>query len=373
MRGRFASGRARSGLCDPLSDSAVRMMEPGGVPLEAGTTGRSDGVRVALDAMGGDRGAEINVEGAVLAARELGASVILVGIEEELRNHLRQHAVQGLHLTLRHAPEVVNMEESPSTAVRRKKQSSIRIGMDLVKRGEAEAFVSAGNTGAVMATAMLTLGMLPGVERPAIAVVVPTLTGRAVLLDAGANVDCKPRHLTQFAIMGNVYARDVLGLARPRVGLLSIGEEESKGNELTKEVFKELEDEASLNFIGNVEGRDVFNGNSDVIVCDGFTGNVALKISESVLDAMFTLLREELGRDLRGKAGSLLLLPAFKRFKRRVDPTELGGAPLLGVNGVCVISHGRSTGNAIKNAIRAARECVANKVISHIREGIALS
>ncbi len=333
----------------------------------------TDVVRVALDAMGGDRAPEVNVEGAVLAAREFSATVVLVGIEEEVRRHLRQHDIQGLRLTVRHAPEVVEMDESPSAAVRRKRQSSIRIGLDLVKRGEADAFVSAGNTGAVMATALVVLGPLPGVERPAIAVVVPTLTGRAVLLDVGANVDCKARHLVQFAIMGNVYARDFLGLPHPRVGLLSIGEEESKGNELTREVFKELEDEASLNFIGNVEGRDVFSGNSDVVVCDGFTGNVALKISESVLDTMFHLLREELGKDLRGKAGSLLLLPAFKRFKRRVDPSEYGGAPLLGVNGVCVISHGRSTGKAIKNAVRAAGECVANKVILHIREGIALA
>ncbi len=323
--------------------------------------------------MGGDRGPEVTVEGAVQAAREFGATVVLVGIEEDVRRQLQRHDSQGLPLTVRHAPEVVGMGESPSTAVRRKRQSSIRIGLDLVKRGEADAFVSAGNTGAVMATALVVLGPLPGVERPAIALVVPTLTGRAVLLDVGANVDCKARHLVQFAIMGNVYARDFLGLPRPRVGLLSIGEEESKGNELTREVFKELEDEASLNFIGNVEGRDVFSGNSDVIVCDGFTGNVALKISESVLDTMFHLLREELGKDLRGKAGSLLLLPAFKRFKRRVDPSEYGGAPLLGVNGVCVISHGRSTGKAIKNAVRAAGECVANKVIAHIREGVALA
>ena len=340
-----------------------------------GATGstRPGVVRVALDAMGGDRGPEVNVEGAVTAAREFGTAVILVGVEEELQRHLRQHETHGLPLIVRHAPEVVEMGESPLIALRRKKHSSIRIGLDLVKRGEADAFVSAGNTGAVMATAVVVLGPLPGVERPAIAVVVPTLTGHAVLLDAGANVDSKARHLVQFAIMGNVYARDFLGLPRPRVGLLSIGEEESKGNELTREVFKELEDEASLNFIGNVEGRDVFNGTTDVIVCDGFTGNVALKISESVLDAMFTLLREELGKDLRGKAGSLLLLPAFKRFERRVDPSEYGGAPLLGVNGVCVISHGRSTGRAITNAVRAAAECVANTVITHIREGIALS
>ncbi len=339
----------------------------------ANGTGERRPVRVALDAMGGDRGPDVNVEGAVAAGREFGAAVILVGVEEELARRLRQHDTQGLSLTVRHAPEVVEMGESPSVAVRRKKQSSIRIGLDLVKRGEADAFVSAGNTGAVMATALVVLGPLPGVERPAIAVVVPTLKGHAVLLDAGANVDCKPRHLTQFAIMGNVYARDFLGLPRPRLGLLSIGEEESKGNELTREAFKELEDEPSLNFIGNVEGRDVFSGNADVIVCDGFTGNVALKISESVLDAMFTLLREELSRDLRGKAGSFLLLPAFQRFKRRVDPWEYGGAPLLGVSGVCIISHGRSTAKAIKNAIRAAGECVSNQLIAHIREGIALS
>lgn len=333
---------------------------------------RTGSVRVALDAMGGDSGPEVNVEGAVAAAREFGASVVLVGLEEEVRRQLSRHQLAGLSLTVCHAPEAVEMGESPLTALRRKKQSSIRVGLELIKRGEAEAFVSAGNTGAVMATALVVLGPLPGVERPAIAVVVPTLTGQAVLLDAGANVDCKARHLVQFAIMGNVYARDVLGVPRPRVGLLSIGEEEIKGNELTREAFKELTDEASLNFIGNVEGRDVFNGSSDVIVCDGFTGNVALKISEGLAETMLHLLREELRHDLRSRAGSLLLAPAFRRFKRRIDSSEFGGAPLLGVNDVCLISHGRSTAKAIKNAIRAAGECVANKVIPHIREGIAL-
>ncbi|HSD52025.1 MAG TPA: phosphate acyltransferase PlsX [Candidatus Methylomirabilis sp.] len=332
----------------------------------------SEAVRVALDAMGGDRGPEVNVEGAVAAAREFGTAVTLVGKQEVLRQHLRQHDARDLPLTIRDAPEAVEMGESPLAALRRKKHSSIRIGIDLVKRGEADAFVSAGNTGAVMATALVVLGSLPGVERPAIAVGLPTLTGYAILLDAGANAECKARHLVQFAIMGNVYARDILGLPRPRVGLLSIGEEESKGNELTREAFKELEEEPSLNFLGNVEGRDVFSGNFDVIVCDGFTGNVALKISESVLDTLLHLLREEFGQDLRGKAGSLLLVPAFRRFKKRVDPAEFGGAPLLGVDGVCLISHGRSTGKAIKNALRAAGECAANKVVQHIREGIAV-
>ncbi len=332
----------------------------------------TDTIRIALDAMGGDSGPQVNVEGAVAAAREFGSSVILIGAETELQHHLSRQDVQGLSLTIRHAPEAVEMGESPLVALRRKKQSSIRIGLDLVKRGEAQAFVSAGNTGAVMTTALVVLGALPGVERPAIAAVVPTLTGQAVLLDVGANVDCKARHLVQFAIMGNVYARDVLGLARPRVGLLSIGEEESKGNELTREVFKELGDESSLNFIGNVEGRDVFSGTADVVVCDGFIGNVALKISEGLVDTLFHLLREELQKGLRARAGSLLLVPAFRRFKRRIDASEKGGALLVGVSGVCVISHGRSTAKAIKNAIRTASESVANKVIAHIREGMAL-
>jgi phosphate acyltransferase len=323
--------------------------------------------------MGGDRGPAANIEGAVMAARDLGVSVILVGLEEELRRHLQVHDTQGLPISIRHAPEVVEMGESPSLALRRKKHSSIRIGVDLVKHGEAEAFVSAGNTGAVMATALVVLGTLPGVERPAIAVVVPTLKGQALLLDVGANAECKPRHLVEFAIMGNVYARDVMGLARPRVGLLSIGEEESKGNELTREAFKDLEGEASIEFVGNVEGRDIFNGNADVIVCDGFTGNVALKMSESVAEFVFQLLRDEVGKGLSGMAGALLLRPAFRRFKRRVDPAETGGAPLLGVNGVCIISHGRSTAKAIRNAIRVAAECASNTVIAHIREGIALA
>jgi glycerol-3-phosphate acyltransferase PlsX len=329
------------------------------------------GIRIALDAMGGDRGPEVTVEGAVAAARELGSTVILVGDEQVLARHLASHDVGGLALSVQHAPEAVEMGESPMAALRKKRHSSIRVGLEMVKRGEAEAFVSAGNTGAVMATALVVLGPLPGVERPAIAVVVPTSTHQAVLLDAGANVDCKARHLLQFAIMGNVYARDILGQARPRVGLLSIGEEEIKGNELTREAFKEIGDEPSLNFIGNVEGRDVFSGAADVVVCDGFTGNVALKISEGLVETIFHLLRDELKKNLRARVGSWILLPTFRRFKRRIDSSEFGGAPLLGVNGVCMISHGRSTGKAIRNAVRAAEGCVRNAVIAHIREGIA--
>ena len=329
--------------------------------------------RVALDAMGGDRGPVVNIEGAVAAARELGLSVLLVGNEEELSRSLRRHSTNGLGITICHAPETVGMNESPSAALRKKKHSSIRVGLELVKRGEADAFISAGNTGAVMATAMVTLGSLPGVERPAIALIVPTLRGQSILLDAGANADCKPRHLLQFAIMGDIYARQVMGKTSPTVGLLSIGEEESKGNELTREAFKELEEERSLNFTGNVEGREVFSGAADVIVCDGFTGNIALKISESAAEFFTVLLKEELEKGLVGKLGALLTRGAFRRFKKRVDYTEYGGAPLLGVGGMCIISHGRSTAKAIKNAIRVAAECVENKVIEHIRKGIAVS
>lgn len=331
------------------------------------------GTRVALDAMGGDQGPAVNVEGAVTAARELGLSVLLVGNEEELVQRLQRHSTNGLGLVICHAPEAVGMHESPSAAVRKKKQSSIRVGLELVKRGEADAFISAGNTGAVMATAMITLGPLPGVERPAIALIVPTLRGHSILLDVGANADCKARHLLQFAIMGDIYARQVMGKKSPTVGLLSIGEEESKGNELTREAFKALEEEPFLNFTGNIEGREVFSGTADVIVCDGFTGNIALKISESAAEFFTVLLKEELAKGFVGRVGAILARGAFQRFKKRVDYTEYGGAPLLGVRGVCIISHGRSTAKAIKNAIRVAAECVENRVIEHIMEGIAVS
>ncbi len=330
-------------------------------------------VCVALDAMGGDAGPAVNVEGAVAAARELGLGVILVGVQEEIRRHLDRHDLRGLPIKVRHASEVVEMGESPSTALRKKKDSSIRVAVDLVRSGDADAVVSAGNTGAVMAITLVVLGPLAGVERPAIAAALPTLAGHAILLDVGANVDCKPRHLIQFAIMGNVYARQVLGKARPRVGLLSIGEEETKGNELTKEAFRALEEEPGIEFIGNVEGVDVFKGYADVVVCDGFTGNVALKIGESVAETIMALVREEVTADLRSRAGALLLKPAFRRLQRRLDYSEVGGAPLLGVNGITIISHGRSSAKAIRNALRVAGDCVKSRVLDNIRDGIAES
>jgi glycerol-3-phosphate acyltransferase PlsX len=323
--------------------------------------------------MGGDAGPAVNVEGAVAAARELGLGVILVGVQEEIRRHLDRHDLRGLPIKVRHASEVVEMGESPSTALRKKKDSSIRVAVDLVRSGDADAVVSAGNTGAVMAITLVVLGPLAGVERPAIAAALPTLAGHAILLDVGANVDCKPRHLIQFAIMGNVYARQILGKARPRVGLLSIGEEETKGNELTKEAFRALEEEPGIEFIGNVEGVDVFKGYADVVVCDGFTGNVALKIGESVAETIMALVREEVTADLRSRAGALLLKPAFRRLQRRLDYSEVGGAPLLGVNGITIISHGRSSAKAIRNALRVAGDCVKSRVLDNIRDGIAES
>ena len=323
-------------------------------------------MKIAVDAMGGDRGAAVIVEGTVRAVREFGAQVILVGDEATVTRELRHHKADGLHIEVRHASQVVAMDELPSLALRRKRDSSIRVAADLVRTGEAAALISAGNTGAAMAIAVVVLGVLPGVDRPAIAVVLPNLKGRTVLLDVGANIDPKPRHLLQFAIMGHVYARHILGVASPRVGLLSIGEEEGKGNELTREAYKELET-SGLHFIGNVEGREIYNGNADVVVTDGFTGNVALKISESLADMLVSLIREELGRTPIAKLGALLARPALRRFLRRVDYNELGGAPLLGINGACIICHGASPARAIAGGIRIAREWVDVKVNDHIR------
>jgi glycerol-3-phosphate acyltransferase PlsX len=327
-------------------------------------------LRIAVDAMGGDVGPTVTVEGAVAAAREYKVEVVLVGDKATVERELARHDAARLPVTVRHASQVVSMDESPSQALRRKRDSSLRIAAELVRDGEAGAFVSAGNTGAAMAIAMFTLGVLPGVDRPAIAVVLPNLKGRTILLDVGANVDPKPKHLVQYAVMGQLYARDILGIASPRVGLLSVGEEEGKGNELVREVFKTLEG-MPLNFAGNVDGRDLYNGSVDVVVTDGFTGNVALKISESLADMIVHLIREELTSTPIAKLGALLVRPAFRRFWKRVDYNELGGAPLLGINGACIISHGASPPRAVKNAIRVASEWLRSDVNAHIRAAIA--
>jgi glycerol-3-phosphate acyltransferase PlsX len=323
-------------------------------------------MKIAVDAMGGDHGPGVVVEGAVVAAREFGASVILVGDEAAVQPELARLDARDIAIEVRHASQVVGMAETPSVALRRKRDSSLRVAAELVRAGEASAFVSAGNTGAAMAIAMFVIGVLRGIDRPAIAAVLPNLKRYTVLLDVGANVAPKPWHLFQYAIMGNVYARDILGLDAPRVGLLSVGEEEGKGNELTKEAFEHLK-ESSLNFVGNVEGRDIYNGNCDVVVTDGFTGNVALKISESLAEMLGAMIKEELHRDLRSRLGAVLAVPAFGRFRRRVDYTEMGGAPLLGIDGAAIICHGASPVKAIKNAVRVAAEWAKAGLNEHIK------
>jgi phosphate acyltransferase len=274
---------------------------------------------------------------------------------------LKQNGGDGLAIEVHHASQVVLMDEPPAVALRKKRDSSVRVAAELVRAGKASGLVSAGNTGAVMAISKTVMGVLQGVDRPALAAVVPTLTGHAVLLDVGANIACKPHHLVQFAIMGHLFSKKIVGIASPRVGLMSVGEEESKGNELTKEVHKNLK-KISLNFIGNVEGRDLYNGRADVIVCDGFTGNVALKTSEGLIEAVLKLLSDELSSNLQAKVGALLTQQSFKRLKKRLDYSEYGGAPLIGLRGVTIICHGRSSSNAIKNAIRVAKEYAESQV-----------
>ena len=312
---------------------------------------------IALDAMGGDHAPKAEVEGALRAARTLGVRVILVGIESVVRKELDHHEDwQHLPIEIIHASEVISMDESAAKAVRTKRDSSIRVASRLVRDGGASGMVSAGNTGAVMATAKMVQGMIRGVDRPALASAFPTVTGKpAVMIDVGANVDSTPRMLAQFAVMGEIYARAILRTPKPRVGLLSIGEEEHKGNELTRTATPALKS-LPINFIGNVEGRDVYTGAADVIVCDGFIGNVALKVSEGLVDVIKHLLHESLTATISGKIGALLSRAAFADFKKRVDYSEYGGAPLLGVKGVCIICHGRSNANAVKNAIRVAAE-----------------
>ena len=312
---------------------------------------------IVLDAVGSDKAPEPEIRGAILACRALPVRVHLVGPETELRDLLDEHLEnEDLPIVIHHAGERIGMDEKAAHAVRSKRDSSMRVGLKLVREGKAAGFVTAGNTGAAMATAKMVLGALPGVDRPALATPMPTSKGNpCVLLDVGANVDCKAQNLEQFAVMGEMYARSVLKIAKPRVGLLSIGEEESKGNELTREAWPLLK-ALPINFIGNVEGRDIFNGNADVIVCDGFVGNVALKTSEGIGRFVRDVLRTSLNKTVTAQVGALLSRRAFNDFRRRLDPSEYGGAPLLGVRGVCIIGHGSSNDVAIYNGIRVAFE-----------------
>jgi phosphate acyltransferase len=328
---------------------------------------------IALDAMGSDRRPRPEIEGAIQAVRHHNVRVLLVGPEAALRAELGRHlSATGLPIEIVHASEVISMEDKAVQAVRSKKDSSIRVGLRLVRDGRAVGFVTAGNTGAAMATAKMVLGGIPGVDRPALVAVFPTAPGApATLLDVGANVDCKPHNLEQFAVMGETYFRSMFGTPRPRVGLLSIGEEETKGNELTREAFQLLK-QLPLNFVGNVEGRDLYNGEVDVIVADGFVGNVALKVSEGVANLVRSTLKESLKATITRQVGYLLSRSAFADFKKRLDHTEYGGAALLGVKGVCFITHGSSNANAIKNAIRVAAEFAERGINQKIEEELAV-
>src|SRR5256886_11756772 len=327
---------------------------------------------IALDAMGSDRAPKPEIEGAIQASRRFGIHVALVGPEETLQAELSRHPFsRSLPITVVHASEVITMEDKAVQAVRAKRDSSMRVGSRLVREGKAAAFISAGNTGAAMATAKMVLGGLPGVDRPALVAIIPTSIGTvSTLLDVGANVDCKPHNLEQFAMMGEIYFRSMFNVARPRVGLLSIGEEEGKGNELTRQSFQLLK-QLPLNFVGNVEGREIYSGNVDVIVTDGFIGNVALKTSEGVANLVRATLKETLAATITRQVGYLLSRSAFSDFKKRIDHTEYGGAPLLGVKGVCIITHGSSNTNAMKNAVRVAAEFSRRGINDQIERGLA--
>ncbi len=323
-------------------------------------------ITIAVDAMGGDHAPRPEVEGAVQAAREFDVRVLLVGQQMVVKHELAKHSQRGLSIEIVHAADVITMRDSPTQAFRKKKDSSAHVAVRLVRTGQADGLVSAGNTGAVMAVARFGLGTLAAVDRAALAAPFPTSRGGvSVLLDVGANVDSKVAHLEQFAVMGEIYYRAIFGTRRPKVALLSIGEEEMKGNELTREAYNRLK-RMPLNFVGNVEGREVFAGNVDVIVCDGFIGNIALKISEGLAQHIVNLLKSALQSTLSSQVGSLLSRRAYQDFKKKIDYSEYGGAPLLGVRGIAVIAHGSSNANAIKNAVRVAAGLARNKINDRI-------
>ncbi len=328
---------------------------------------------IALDAMGGDYAPFCNIKGAIDFSKEYGIGVYLVGkkdiIQEELKkNNLK---IDNLPIEIVDAPEVIEMHESPSIALRKKRNSSMHIAGKLVREGKAQAFVSAGNTGAAMSIGKFIIGAAEGIERPGIAVAFPNKKGsRTVLIDVGANVDCRPRHLLYFAVMGHTYVKEILGTSdNPKIGILSIGEEEGKGNELVKDTYPLLK-MSKLNFIGNAEGRDIFTGDFDVIVCDGFVGNIVLKTSESLGMIILDMIKEEVQKSIISKIGASLMLPALKRFKKKADFAEYGGAPLLGTKGTCIITHGRADERAIKNALKFASEFVNHDFNKKLIENI---
>lgn len=328
-------------------------------------------MKIALDAMGGDHAPAEIIKGALKASQlydDIG--IILVGREADIKSELGDNYNKD-KIQIHNAEEVITMADSPSRAIRKKKDSSIVKGITLVKEKKADGFVSAGNTGAVMAAGLFGLGRLKGIKRPSILINFPNISGRTIVLDNGANTDTKGENLLQFAIMGQIYARKVLGIKNPRTGLLSIGEEKEKGNQLVKEAYDLLKNDIRIsNFVGNVEGRDIFNGTCDLVVCDGFVGNVVLKTTEGVASFMFKLLKDAFMKDIRAKLGALLLKPYLKSLKDKTDYRQYGGAPLLGVNGVVIISHGSSDDLAIVNAIKVARDTIESNLVNEIQEEI---
>jgi glycerol-3-phosphate acyltransferase PlsX len=331
-------------------------------------------LRIALDAMGGDKAPGVIIEGCLAAIGEAGPGLetVLVGKMDVMLHELTARGLSSHPFELVDAKDVVAMDEQPSATLRKKKDSSIAVGLRLQQEGKVEGFISAGNTGAVVANALFTLGRIPGVKRPAIATYVPNEAGGCILLDVGANIDCTVEHLYQFAVMGSCYADLVLRKPQPRVGLLNVGEESSKGTEVVQGAHRFLE-QSALNFVGNVEGRDIFAGSVDVVVCDGFVGNIVLKFAESVVDMVYVVMREALTSTTRGRLGGLLLRPAFRRLKAQFDYAEYGGAPLLGVNGVCTIAHGGSSVRAMKNAVLATQRYIRYDVRSAIEERLGQS
>lgn len=329
-------------------------------------------MRIAVDAMGSDRHPQPDVEGALQAAREYGIQVVLVGNKGIVEPELAKHDVSGLTVSLVHASQIIEMKEHPAAAAKRKKDASMVVGIKLLKQGQADAFVSAGNSGGVLASALLYLGRIRGVKRPALSSVFPTRKGHCFLLDLGANTDCKPEYLLQFALMGSVYAERVLGIANPSVAIVSIGEEEGKGSKLVQETYPLLK-ASGLNFVGNAEGKDIPAGIADVIVTDGFTGNVIAKLSEGVAGLMQDIIKEAILSSPLTKLGGLLVKPALAQVRKHLDWREYGGGPLLGVDGVVIVAHGRSDSLAIKNAIRVAKQAVEQDALNAIRNDIARS
>ena len=328
-------------------------------------------LRIAIDAMGGDHAPDAIIGGALIAARRQQIGLLLVGARDVIEDALTRHpGADGVDVRILHAPERIEMAESASAALRRKPLASIRVAADAVRDGQAAALFSAGHTGAAVMAAHAAFGRLPGVDRPALVTTIPTRRSPAVLLDSGATVECRPQHLVQFAVMGSAYARMALGVESPRVGLLSVGEEESKGNELTREAHQLLKS-APVRFVGNVEGRDVYSGEADVIVCDGFTGNVTLKISEGVVETVERLLHEELSATVGTRVGYLLSREAFRRFRKRVDYAEYGGAPLVGLDGLCVIGHGRSSAKAVRSAVMMTAKLVNERLLDRLTQEVA--